>query len=170
MQPFTELLKRHSLIAGIVLMFLFTWPFDLANAGILSFNVPFIFVIFLGWGFVFASIIMTGLTLGREGVVSLFKRYLLWHVSGKWFVAALLLSPTLVITGVYINAALKRVIHEHKVYSANTHTSWKWVSRKLYRMVIHLHRLVFSVPLLGPLEQVRTLFRQKYIAVLVVPQ
>jgi len=83
MKPFTEFLKRRSLITGIVLMFLFTLPFDLANAGILSFNVPFIVVIFLGWGFVFASIIMTGLILGREGVVSPLKFYLLWCVDWK---------------------------------------------------------------------------------------
>jgi len=113
MKPFTDFLKRHSLIAGIALMFLFTWPIDLANEGILPFKVPFIVVIFLGWGFVFASIIMTGLTLGREGVVSLLKRYLLWRVGWKWFAVALVLSPALVITGVYINAALTGIAPDY---------------------------------------------------------
>ncbi len=35
MNHLTGFLKRHSLICGIFLMFLFTWPIDLANAGII---------------------------------------------------------------------------------------------------------------------------------------
>jgi hypothetical protein len=64
-------LKRHLLVIGIVLMFLFTWPIDLANEGLLPFKVPFLVYLFLSWGFVRASVTMTGLTLGREGVISL---------------------------------------------------------------------------------------------------
>ena len=104
-----EFLKRHSLVIGIVLMFLFTWIIDLANSGILPIQFPFIVYLFLGWGFVFASVIMTGLTLGKEGVIALLKRYLQWRVGWKWYLAAFGLAPALWVAGVYLYAALTRV-------------------------------------------------------------
>lgn len=104
-----EFLKRHSLVIGIILMFLFTWIIDLANSGILPIQFPFVVYLFLGWGFVFASVIMTGLTLGKEGVVSLLKRYLQWRVSWKWYLVAFGLAPALWIAGVYLYAALVHV-------------------------------------------------------------
>ena len=36
-----EFLKRHALIAGLILMVLFTWPIDLANSGVIPVQVPF---------------------------------------------------------------------------------------------------------------------------------
>lgn len=109
MNPTVNFLKRHSLVMGIVLMFLFTWPIDLANEGLLPFKVPFLIYLFLGWGFVLASVVMTGLTLGKEGVISLLNRYLLWRVRWKWYVAALFLEPLLIALGVYGNALLTGV-------------------------------------------------------------
>jgi len=109
MKPFSEFLRRHSLVIGILLMFLLTWPIDLSNAGLLPFKVPFIMYLFLGWGFIFASVIMTGLTLGKAGVISLLKRYLQWRVGWKWYLAPFLLAPALIIGGVYLNAALTGV-------------------------------------------------------------
>ena len=108
-----DFIKRHSLVLGIVLMFLLTWPIDLSNSGVLSFQIPYIVMIFSGWGFVFASIIMTGLTLGKAGVISILKRYLQWRVGWKWFAVALILSPTLFILGIYINAALTGIAPDY---------------------------------------------------------
>jgi len=106
MNKSTEFLKRHALLIGIVLMFLLTWPIDLSNSGVLPIQFPFIVFLFLGWGFIFASIIMTWLTLGKDGVVKLLKRYLQWRVNWKWYLAAFLLEPACIVLGVYINAAL----------------------------------------------------------------
>jgi membrane protease YdiL (CAAX protease family) len=102
----TLFLQRHSLIIGIILMFLLTWPIDLANAGVLPFQVPELLAIFVGWGFVFASLIMTGLTLGKDGVIALLKRYLLWRVGWKWYLVAFLLVPFISLIGIFLNAAL----------------------------------------------------------------
>lgn len=102
----TAFLKRYSLVIGIVLMFALTWPIDLANSGMMPFKVPFVVYIFLGWGFVFASLIMTGLTLGRDGVITLLKRYVQWRVGWQWYLVAVLLAPSLIVLAVYINAAL----------------------------------------------------------------
>ena len=105
MQP-ANFLRRHSLVIGLFLMFLFTWPIDLANSGVVPFQVPFAVYILLGYGFIFASLIMTGLTLGRGAVVALLKRYLIWRVGWQWYLAALLLYPGILLASVLLNAAL----------------------------------------------------------------
>ena len=122
MNRITEFLNRHSLVVGILLMFLLTWPIDLANWGIVPIQFPFIVYLFLGWGFIFASVIMTGLTLGKDGVVALLKRYVQWRVGWKWYLAAFLLTPSLIVLAVYINAALVGVppdfstVMAHKIF------------------------------------------------------
>ena len=103
-----ELLKRYSLPIGIILMFLMTWPIDLANAGVLNFQVPFAVYIFLGWGFIFASLIMTGLTLGKGGVIALVKRYLIWRLDWKWYLAAFFLIPALNYLAILLNAMMTK--------------------------------------------------------------
>ena len=109
MQQTAEFLKRHSLIIGLTLMFLYTWFIDLSNAGILPFQFPFAVYITLGWGFIFASLLMTGLTLGKGAVTVLLKRYLQWRVAGQWYLAAVFLEPLLIAGGVYLNAAITGV-------------------------------------------------------------
>jgi membrane protease YdiL (CAAX protease family) len=98
-------LRNHGLVAGILLMFVFTWPVDLANAGLLPFKVPYVISITFGWGIIFASLIMTGLSLGKEGIVKLVQRLLIWRVGWMWYLAAFSLLPTVYITAVLINAA-----------------------------------------------------------------
>ena len=107
--PFWNHLHRYSLILGIALMFLYTWTIDLSKAGVLPLQIPFPIYITLGWGFIFASVLMTGLTLGNGAVITLLERYLKWRVGWMWFLAALLLEPFFIITGVYLNAALTQV-------------------------------------------------------------
>lgn len=104
MQQAVEFLKRHSLVIGILLMFLLTWPIDLANSGILPVPVPFVVGLLLGWGFVFASLIMTGLTLGKDGVVALLKRFLIWRVNWKWYLVAFLLFPAMQFASMLLTA------------------------------------------------------------------
>lgn len=106
MKSLGEFLKRNSLIAGILLMFLLTWPIDLANSGVIPVQVPFAIAILLGWGFIFAALIMTGLTLGKKAVVELLKRFLLWRVSWKWYLLALLYFPAVSLAAVFLNAGL----------------------------------------------------------------
>jgi len=86
-------------------MFIFTWPIDLANAGLLPFKVPYVISITFGWGIIFASLIMTGLSLGKEGIVKLLQRFLIWRVGWIWYLTAFLLLPTIFVSAVLINAA-----------------------------------------------------------------
>jgi len=50
MNQLTESLRRHPLAVGIFLMFLLTWPIDLANSGVLPFRVPFAVALLVGYG------------------------------------------------------------------------------------------------------------------------
>lgn len=103
-----DFLKRHSLVIGIALMFLYTWAIDLSNSGVLPFKVPFAVAITLGWGFIFVSLFMTWLTLGKAEMIKLFKRFFLWRVDRKWWMVALLLSPTLQFASVLLTSWLTR--------------------------------------------------------------
>ncbi len=106
MKILAEFLKRHSLFCGILLMFALTWPIDLANSGVLPFQVPFALYILLGWGFIVASLIMTALTQGASSVVALLKRFLIWRVGWPWYLFALLLFPVIFSSAVLLNAVL----------------------------------------------------------------
>lgn len=102
-------LKRHSLIVGLALMFLYTWTIDLSNSSVLPFKVPFFVYITLGWGFIFVSLLMTGLTLGKDAVIELLKRFLLWRVNWRWYLAAILLLPALQFASILLTSWLTRV-------------------------------------------------------------
>jgi membrane protease YdiL (CAAX protease family) len=105
MQRSSGFLSRHALVIGIILMFLLTWPIDLANAGWMPFQVPFLLYLFLGWGFILAAVLMTWLTLGRTAVGALLRRYLMWRVGWRWY-AALLIVPLAMTVAVYLYAAI----------------------------------------------------------------
>ena len=102
-----EFLKRHSLAIGIILMFLLTWPIDLANSGLIPIKVPFGVYLLIGYGIFAASLIMTALTLGKQGVIALLKRFLVWRVGWRWYLAALVLFPATALCGVLLDAAYR---------------------------------------------------------------
>ncbi len=99
-------LKRHALGGGLVLMFLLTWPIDLANSGLLPVRLPFAVPILVGYGFVVASLLVTWLSDGPGAVVALLRRFLIWRVRPKWYLIAFLLFPVIVLAAVGVNAAL----------------------------------------------------------------
>jgi CAAX protease family protein len=126
MNPTIEFLKRYSLVIGILLMFALTWPIDLANSGVLPFQVPFAAALLVGYGFVFASLIMTGLTLGKDGVIALLKRFLIWRLSWKWYLVAFLFLPAMQFIAVYLNAVLSQTpidfstVYAHKIFGSSS--------------------------------------------------
>lgn len=106
MFTFRSFLRRHSLVIGILLMFLVTWTIDLSNSRVLPFQVPFPIAIMLGWGFVVVSLLMTWVTLGSDAAVALVRRYLLWRVGLRWYFVAFLLLPAIFAFAVLLNALL----------------------------------------------------------------
>lgn len=127
MNQLTESLKRYSLAVGILLMFLLTWPIDMANSGVLPFRVPFVVALLVGYGFVFASLIMTGLTLGKSGVIALLKRFLIWRVGWHWYLVPFLLVPCIYLITLFLNAEFSQTpidfstVFAHRIFgpSAN---------------------------------------------------
>jgi membrane protease YdiL (CAAX protease family) len=101
-RSFSGFLRRHSLACGILLMFLVTWTMDLSASGVLPFEVPIAALLLTGWGFVFSSILMTWLTLGRGAVLTLLKRFLIWRLGVKWYLVALLLLPGLQLASIFL--------------------------------------------------------------------
>lgn len=125
MSTFRDFLQRHSLIAGILLMFLLTWPVDLALAGVLPFKVPHVISLIFGWGISIAALILTGLTLGKQGVIALLKRFLNWRVGWKWFFVALFLYPAVFSLAVVLHAVWAGTsidfsnVFAHKIFGAS---------------------------------------------------
>lgn len=99
------LLKRHALPIGVALMYAFTWPILLSAAGVLHVRFPAFTYLLPGWGFIFASALMTGLVLGPQGLGTLLKRFLIWRVGWRWY-AALLIIPAVDLAGIYLHAIL----------------------------------------------------------------
>ena len=103
-----EFLKRHSLGMGLVLMFVLTWPIDLATAaearGWLPFHVPAGLVLSVGYGFVAAALVMTGLTLGRDAVLNLLRQFLVWRVGLRWYGVVLFVYPAVALAAIGLNA------------------------------------------------------------------
>jgi membrane protease YdiL (CAAX protease family) len=87
-------LKQHSLLAGFILMFLFTWPIDLGAAaqsrGWLDLDILSTLALLVGYGFVAAALVMTGITAGKAGLIALLRRFLIWRVGLGWYVVVLL--------------------------------------------------------------------------------
>jgi membrane protease YdiL (CAAX protease family) len=110
MKSLTTFLKRHALVMGIVLMFLLTWPIEIGRAaetrGLLPFHIPLVVSLTVGYGFVVASIVMTWLTLGKDDVIALLKRFVLWRVAFKWYLVAFLLLPAINGIAIVLNATL----------------------------------------------------------------
>lgn len=106
----SNFLKRHDLPIGIILMFALTWPIDLALAaesrGMLPFSVPFPVAMSVGYGFVAASLIMTGLLKGKKGVLALLRRFLMWRVGIRWYLAVLGLYPLIYLAAIGLHILL----------------------------------------------------------------
>ena len=125
MNASTIFVQRHELPLGIALMFLLTWPIDLAHSEQLPLQVPFLVYLFLGWDFVIAAIVMTALTSGQAAVARLLGRFLIWRVGWRWFAVSLLLLPAIIAAAVFANAWINGQpldftnIFAHKIFGAS---------------------------------------------------
>lgn len=88
-----HLVRHHPLSSGFILMFLLTWPVELwraaASHGWTNTYPPELLAIFVGWGFVVATLLLTGLADGRAGLRELGRRLVRWRVSWYWYLVAL---------------------------------------------------------------------------------
>lgn len=103
-------LKRYPVSAGFVLMFAFTWPIDLWAAadshGWTSVSIPPILPLLVGYGFVAASLAMTGVVDGRAGIRSLLGRFLIWRIGLWWYAVVLLGAPLVDLAAIAVHTVL----------------------------------------------------------------
>lgn len=103
-------LRSYPVTAGFVLMFLFTWPLELGLAaqsrGLLPFHFPPFLELFVGYGFIIASISAAAMIDGRKGVKTLIARLAIWRVSLGWYATALLGPALFYLAGIGIHVML----------------------------------------------------------------
>jgi membrane protease YdiL (CAAX protease family) len=103
-------LKRFPVLAGFVLMFALTWPIDLWAAAdshdLTSVRIPSVLPLFVGYGFVVAAIVMTGIIDGREGIRSLLQQFLIWRVGLVWYAVVLLLPAVIDLASLAVHVML----------------------------------------------------------------
>jgi membrane protease YdiL (CAAX protease family) len=103
-------LKRHPVLAGFVLMFAFTWPIDLWAAadshGWTSVSIPPILPLLVGYGFVAASLVMTGVIDGRAGIRRLLHQFLVWRIGLLWYAVVLLGAPVVDLAAIAVHTGL----------------------------------------------------------------
>lgn len=101
--------RRYPVLAGFVTMFMFTWPVDLwAAAASHGWAVapPSILPLLVGYGFVAAAILMTGILDGRDGVRALLRRFLVWRVGVHWYLVVLFGPAVIYLAAVALHLAL----------------------------------------------------------------
>ena len=103
-------LKRHPVSAGFLLMFAFTWPVDLWAAadshGWTSVSIPPILPLLVGYGFVAASLVMTGVLDGRAGIRGLLRQFLVWRIGLLWYAVVLLGAPFVDLVAIAVHVLL----------------------------------------------------------------
>jgi uncharacterized protein len=103
-------LKRHPVSAGFVLMFAFTWPVDLWAAadshGWTSVSIWPILPLLVGYGFVAASLVMTGVLDGRAGIRRLLRQFLVWRIGLLWYAVVLLGAPVVDLAAIAVHVLL----------------------------------------------------------------
>ena len=86
------LARWYPVCAGFVAMFAFTWPVDLwAAAGSHGWVAapPLVLPLLVGYGFVIAAVLMTGIVDGRRGIRALLRRFLVWRVGARWYLVTI---------------------------------------------------------------------------------
>lgn len=85
--------RKRPLLFGFALMFALTWPVEFwlvaASRDWSSSGPPELLAVFVGWGFVIATLVLTAVIDGRTGLRKLGRRLLTWRVGPRWYAVAL---------------------------------------------------------------------------------
>ncbi len=107
MSKLRNIARRRPLALGYALIFVFTWPIDLAMAaqshGRLPFAFPEALALFVGYGFVLAAILAAAITGGRQEIAELLRRYLIWRVGWAWYAIVLILPPAITLAAIAVD-------------------------------------------------------------------
>ena len=102
--------RRRPVLGGFVLMFACTWPSICGRrrprtAGP-SLPVPPVLPILVGYGFVVAALVATGVTEGRDGVRALLRRFLVWRAGPRWYAVVLFGAVVVDLTAIALHVLL----------------------------------------------------------------
>jgi membrane protease YdiL (CAAX protease family) len=94
-------IKRHPVMAMVILMYLLAWPKLVASAtdsyGLTQLHLPFLLDIFTGWSPGIAAFIITALVQGKQGVRELGHKILRWRVGVQWYAIVFFGSALLIL-------------------------------------------------------------------------
>ena len=102
-------LHRHAVSAGFVLMFAFTWPMTCGRPPTRTAGPGTdwpILPLLVGFGFVAASLVMTGILDGRAGIGRLLRQFLVWRIGLLWYAVVLLGAPIVDLAAIGVHVLL----------------------------------------------------------------
>jgi membrane protease YdiL (CAAX protease family) len=77
---------------------------------------PPILPLLVGYGFVVAAVLVTGVIDGRDGVLALLRRFLVWRVGVRWYLVVLLGPVAIYLAAVSLHVALGGSLGEPLVH------------------------------------------------------
>jgi len=107
MQAIKSFVQRHPLATFFALAYLFTWlgwvmPERIYTGTTLTFILAGPFFLMLA-GPLLASLIVTAIIGGKDGLIALLRKFTIWRVGWQWYVVALLLTPAISLAALYLN-------------------------------------------------------------------
>lgn len=128
-------IRRYPVTAGFVVMFALTWPVDLwAAAASHGWAVapPPILPLLVGYGFVGAAILVTGIVDGSDGVRTLLRRFLVWRAGVRWYVVVLFGPAMIYAAAVALHRALGGRLEEPFIRQIVGPEMGLWVALPLF--------------------------------------
>ena len=107
MNMISSLIKRSPLISFFVISFALTWlgwlvPDMIYNGTLISTAITFVFIGMIA-GPLLSALIVTAVTEGKAGVITLLRKFTICRVGWGWWLVALLLMPTMALAAIYLN-------------------------------------------------------------------
>lgn len=107
---FKSFVVRHPLASMYIGTFLLAWayfvPKVLYSWGLFPFAMPAVFGLLAGWSPAIAATVVTGIVSGWKGVKQLFGRYLIWRVSGWWYLFVLTFFVPIILCSIGLHILL----------------------------------------------------------------
>lgn len=108
--PFIAFVVRHPLASMYIGAFILAWAYFVPKAlyswGLFPFAVPDALGLLAGWTPAIAAATVIGITSGRQGVKQLFSRYLIWRVSGWWYLLVLTFFVPIILGAIGLHISL----------------------------------------------------------------
>ena len=107
MNAISTLIKRHPLTSFFVISYVFAWlgwtmP-DIIYTGTPLSTVFTLLFIAMVPGPLYAALIVTAITSGKAGVITLLRKFTIWRVGWGWWAVALLVGPVIGLSATYLN-------------------------------------------------------------------